>query len=246
VPGGGVADHRAGEAEGIDAEMGVEAAVLDGDEGGADIGRQVFQRDCGSAHVAPIGEEGAVGGQDLDVGRALRHREVLDRRQVGGVPGEDEAKADRPAQRQHGRPGEEPPEDGAPARRPPGPVPSAAGGAAGRLLLDDHGVAQGTGARPLPHAARRTVVAARTRALLVARTLAFLAARMLAFVVARTRALLVARTLAPPRRHGRRAVLAADPQVVAVPVAPKAWLAPSSRHVPALSPDRLPRRDVAG
>ena len=64
-PRGEVADHGPGEAERVDAQMRLEPPVLDGDEGLPDIGRQILESDSGAAHVAAVGEQRAVGGEDL-------------------------------------------------------------------------------------------------------------------------------------------------------------------------------------
>ena len=71
--------HGTPEAERIDAEMMVEAPILDGDESLRRIGRQFRQRHGTPARLAPIGEEGAVGREDRYVGRAFRDRELIDR-----------------------------------------------------------------------------------------------------------------------------------------------------------------------
>ena len=84
----------AGDADRIDAEMLVEAAVLDRDEGVGQMGRQLLDRDGAPAGLAAVGEQRAVGGEDRDVRRALRHRELVDRRQLRGVVGDDAGDGD--------------------------------------------------------------------------------------------------------------------------------------------------------
>ena len=54
---GDVADHGAADADRIDAQMRIEAAVLDGDEGLRRIGRKVREPDRRAAGVAAIGEK---------------------------------------------------------------------------------------------------------------------------------------------------------------------------------------------
>ena len=49
-----VGDGGAHDADRVDAEMRIEAAVLDGDEGLRQIGRQVLQRDIGAGHFAAL------------------------------------------------------------------------------------------------------------------------------------------------------------------------------------------------
>ena len=79
---GDVAHHRPRDADRIDAEMRIEAPVLDRDEGLGQIGRQVDEPDRRAAGVAAIGDQRAVVGEDGDIGRALGHRELVDRRQL--------------------------------------------------------------------------------------------------------------------------------------------------------------------
>jgi hypothetical protein len=66
-----VGDECAGDADRIDAPVLVEAAVLDGDEGLGQIGRQILQRDIGAGHLAALGQHGAVDTDDVDGRRAL-------------------------------------------------------------------------------------------------------------------------------------------------------------------------------
>ncbi len=113
---GDVAKHRAGDADRVDAEMRIEAPVLDGDERLGQVGRQLAQAHRRAAGVAAIGDQRAVGGENGDIGRPLRHRELVDRRQLAGVIGEqagdgdaapqaeDEAPVDEPAEKRATRP----------------------------------------------------------------------------------------------------------------------------------------------
>ena len=84
-----VAHEGARDADRIDAEMLVEPPVLDRHERLGQIGRQVDQPDRGAAGVAAIGDERAVVGEDGDVGRPLGHRELIDRRQLARVIGDE-------------------------------------------------------------------------------------------------------------------------------------------------------------
>ena len=78
----------------------VEALVLDRHEGLRQIGRQVDQPDRRAAGVAAVGDERAVVGEDGDVGRPLRHRELVDRRKLARVVGDEPAECDeRPRRR---------------------------------------------------------------------------------------------------------------------------------------------------
>ena len=71
---------------GIDAVMRIEPAVLDGDEGFRQVGRQVLQRDIGAGHFAALRQYAAVEARDLDGRRPLRNFKRLDRRQVRARP----------------------------------------------------------------------------------------------------------------------------------------------------------------
>ena len=62
---------RAQDADGIDAVMRIEAAVLDGDERLRQIGRQILQRDIGAGHFAALRQHAAVDADDLDGRRPL-------------------------------------------------------------------------------------------------------------------------------------------------------------------------------
>jgi hypothetical protein len=66
-----------------------EAPVLDRHEGLRQVGRQLLQGDRAPAGLAPVGEERAVARHDGDVRRPLRHCELVDRRQLRGVIGDD-------------------------------------------------------------------------------------------------------------------------------------------------------------
>ena len=71
--GGCVAERRAHEPERVDAEMVVEAAVLGRDHRLGEVRRQHVEADMAAAQ-APLGEHGAVLGEDGDVGRAIVER----------------------------------------------------------------------------------------------------------------------------------------------------------------------------
>jgi hypothetical protein len=66
-----VGHRRAQDAEGVDAEMRIEAPVLDGDEGLGQIGRQVLQCDVGAGHLAALRQHAAIEACDLDGRRPL-------------------------------------------------------------------------------------------------------------------------------------------------------------------------------
>src|SRR5690606_31166810 len=66
-------DGNGGKTEQVDTEMIVEATVFDGDEGRGHIGRQFVNADGLTAGLAAVRDQPTVGGDDADVGRALRH-----------------------------------------------------------------------------------------------------------------------------------------------------------------------------
>ena len=99
-----VGDERAGDAVRVDAEVPVEAAVLDGDEGLRQISRHFLQRQHRAAHVAARGEHVTVVADDLDRGRALGNFQRLDRRQMRADIGDGAGAADRGPQAEHQAP----------------------------------------------------------------------------------------------------------------------------------------------
>ena len=101
---GDVADDGAADADRIDAPMRIEAAILDGDEGLRDIGREVREPDRRAARVAAVGQKLAVHVEDGDIGRALGHRELVDRRQSRAVVDGEAAPGDGPPERQREAP----------------------------------------------------------------------------------------------------------------------------------------------
>ena len=84
-----VGHGRARDADGIDAVMRIEAAVLDGDESLRQIGRQFLQRDIGAGHFAARRQHAAVEADDLDRRRPFRDFKRLDRRQMRADPDHD-------------------------------------------------------------------------------------------------------------------------------------------------------------
>ncbi len=95
-----VARQRPHNAEGIDAPMRIETAVLDRDERLRQIRRQISDAHRRAADVAAVGEQRPVIGQNGDIGRALRHGELIDRRQFRRIKGDDARRRDaRPDQR---------------------------------------------------------------------------------------------------------------------------------------------------
>jgi hypothetical protein len=81
-----VGHRRARDAQGIDAVMRIEPAILDGDEGLRQIGRQILERDIGAGHFAARRQHAAVEPDDLDGRRPLRNFKRLDRRQMRADP----------------------------------------------------------------------------------------------------------------------------------------------------------------
>ena len=124
-----VTEHGAADADRVDAEMLVEAPVLDRHEGLGQIGRQLAQMHRRAAGVAAIGQERAVVGENGDIGRTLGHRELVDRRQLTGVIGEQAGDADEAPDGEHESPVDQPADEGASglaARAAPGPARAAA------------------------------------------------------------------------------------------------------------------------
>ncbi|CAH1659347.1 hypothetical protein BOSEA31B_11857 [Hyphomicrobiales bacterium] len=113
-----IGDERAGDADRVDAEMLVEALVLDGDEGLGQIGRNFADGNGAPAGLAAIGQERAVGREDRDVRRPLRHGELVDRRQLRSVIGDEAAETDGAPQAEHHRPVEQPTQERAAATAP--------------------------------------------------------------------------------------------------------------------------------
>ena len=91
-----LATRGAHETDRIDAEVAVEAAVLDREERLRQIRRHFLERQRGAVHLAAVRDQLAVGADDLDRGRPPRNFERLDRRQIGGDP-DDRAAARRSA-----------------------------------------------------------------------------------------------------------------------------------------------------
>ena len=116
-----VGHRRAQDAERIDAIMRIEPAVLDGDEGLRQIGRQILQRYIGAGHFAAGRQHAAVEADDLDRRRTLRDFERLDRRQMRADPDQDADHRDHGPQAEH--------------RAPIGQATEAAAGAAPGLAL---------------------------------------------------------------------------------------------------------------
>jgi hypothetical protein len=99
-----VGHRRARNAQGIDAVMRIEPAVLDRDEGLGQIGRQILQRDIGAGHFAARRQHAAVEADDLDGRRPFRNFERLDRRQMRADPDHDADHCDRRPQPEHRAP----------------------------------------------------------------------------------------------------------------------------------------------
>ncbi len=101
---GDVAHDGAADADRVDAPMRIEAAILDGDEGFGRIRRQIREPHRRAASVAAIGEKLAIGVHDGDVGRALGHGELIDRRQTRAVIDGEAAAGDGAPKRQREAP----------------------------------------------------------------------------------------------------------------------------------------------
>ena len=84
--------------------MRIEPAVLDGDEGLRQIGRQILQRDIGAGHFAAGRQHAAVEAGDLDGRRPLRNFQRLDRRQMRADLDHDADHRDHRPQAEHRAP----------------------------------------------------------------------------------------------------------------------------------------------
>ena len=120
VPGAIVRDGGASEADRIDAEVAVEATVLDGDHRLRHVDRKLVQPHLVAEERAAFGQHLAVGGEHDHAGLAVGNLE-----QALLVEGEphicgEAAQGDEAPQAQHEAPGEKPIDDGAAARRPAG------------------------------------------------------------------------------------------------------------------------------
>jgi hypothetical protein len=108
---GQVARQRTGDADRIDAEMLVKAAVLDRDERLRQVRREFLDRNGSPASLAAVGEERAVGGENRDIGRPLRHRELVDRGQLRRMIGNDAGNDDHAPDAEHDGAVDEPAEN---------------------------------------------------------------------------------------------------------------------------------------
>ena len=92
----------------VDADMRIEAAVLDGDDGHRNIGRHLVQADGFAAGHAAIGDQLAVDRDDLDVGRPVGNRPVGDARHARAVVDDDAGGGDAAPDGEHEAPVEKP------------------------------------------------------------------------------------------------------------------------------------------
>ena len=92
----------------VDAEMRVEAPVLDGDEGAREIDRHFGEGQSASAHFAARREQAAVESEDLYGGRTLGDFERMDRRQMHADPGDHAGAGDHRPQRRDREPVHQP------------------------------------------------------------------------------------------------------------------------------------------
>ncbi len=127
-----IGDCRARNPQGIDPVMRIEPAVLDGDEGLRQIGRQFLKRDIGAGHFAARRQHAAVETDNLDRRRPFRNFQRLDRRQVRAHPDDDANQRDCRPQPEHDAPIEQANE--AAARAAPGATLAAASSSAGLSL----------------------------------------------------------------------------------------------------------------
>ena len=99
-----VGDCRARDAQRIDAMMRIEPAILDGDEGLRQIGRQIFQRNIGAGHFAACRQNAAVEADDLNCRRTLWNFKRLNCRQMRADPDGDADRRDYRPKTKNGAP----------------------------------------------------------------------------------------------------------------------------------------------
>ena len=109
-----VAEHRAGNADGVNAKVAVKAPVLNGNKGFGQVGRQLAQVHRRAAGITACGDQRAILAQNRDIGRALGHRKLVDRRQLVEMIDDKAADADQAPDRQHKAPVEQRAEKSAP------------------------------------------------------------------------------------------------------------------------------------
>ena len=88
-----IGDHGAGQPDRVDAEMVVEAAVLDRHHRLGQVGRHLVERQARAGRVAAIADQLAVGGDDAHVGRPLGQHPFRGRRQLRPVVGDERGDA---------------------------------------------------------------------------------------------------------------------------------------------------------
>jgi hypothetical protein len=89
-----VGEGRARDAERVDAEVLIEAPVLDRDEGVRQVFRQRAERDRRAGEIAAAGERLAVQIDDVDARRTLGNFQRLNGRQMRADPGDASGRAD--------------------------------------------------------------------------------------------------------------------------------------------------------
>ncbi len=104
VAGQQVGRERAGETNGVDAEMRIEPPVLDGDDGLGDEGRHVLEGKRLAAGGAAVGKRRPVHGVYLDVGRAGRDLPRAGARHARSIVENDAGNADAAPQGEHQTP----------------------------------------------------------------------------------------------------------------------------------------------
>src|SRR5690606_38439904 len=95
-------DHGAGEADGVDTDMPVEALVLRCEDGLDDMGREIGDGSIAAHQIAAMAEHLAIGGNAGERGRVLDVVEAGGVRQVEPVPEEQSAKGDEAPEAEKG------------------------------------------------------------------------------------------------------------------------------------------------
>ncbi len=105
-----IGDHSAPEAQRIDAEMGVETPILDGDHRLRDIGRHVLERQSLAARRASIGQNRSIDGDDLQVRRAFGNGPCAGARHARAIIDDDAGHRDAAPDAKHDAPVKNPAE----------------------------------------------------------------------------------------------------------------------------------------
>ena len=108
-PGAQIDDHGACQADHVDAEMAIEAAILGRQQGAHEMRRQLFELDGAGIKIARRGQDLAVGTHEREAGAPVETRDRADIGQPQRVPGENRGAGDARPEHQHQHPFRHPP-----------------------------------------------------------------------------------------------------------------------------------------